>query len=312
MRLRDEDTAYESTSSSKPLRSAVAGIRNLHRIGPTGVWPTLFTLGNLIAGFSAIYFAAKPLDYEGPWGWSSLTVAGALVLIGMFLDSVDGSVARLTNAVTNFGGMLDAVVDMVTFGVAPAFIILNLMSQYVGAEGTIAIISPDTGHSLGKLCWAIAAIYVSCAALRLARFAVETNGGQLGDHLFFRGLPTPGAAGSLVGLVLLHEHLMKLSGGESGTIITWIAGLIVIIIPIMSLVTSLTMVSVIPYRHLTNQYLRVRRSFGYTARVIMLLCLMLWFFQETLAVIFFAYVLSGPIALLNDRSRMLPGEAEDL
>jgi phosphatidylserine synthase len=72
------------------------------------------------------------------------------------------------------------------------------------------------------------------------------------------------------------------------------------------------MVSAVPYRHLTNQYLRVRRSFGYTARVVVLLCLMLWFFQETLAIIFFAYILSGPILLISERSRLLPGETEDL
>ena len=80
----------------------------------------------------------------------------------------------------------------------------------------------------------------------------------------------------------------------------------------MSLITSVAMVSVIPYRHLANQYLRVRRSFGYTARVIMLLCLMLWFFQETLAVVFIAYVLSGPISLFNERARGMNGEDEDL
>ncbi|MCH2133677.1 MAG: CDP-alcohol phosphatidyltransferase family protein [Phycisphaerales bacterium] len=311
MRLSEEDTLVEPRSPETPRTPGFRGFGRRNRVGPMGVWPTLFTLGNLIAGFAAIYFAAKPLDYEGPWGWSSLTVAGALVLIGMFLDSVDGSVARLTNSVTDFGGMLDAVVDMVTFGIAPAFIVLNLLSQYVGPDNTIVIISPDTSHSLGKLCWAIAAIYVCCAALRLARFAVETKGGQLGDHLFFRGLPTPGAAGALVGLVLLHEHLIKLADGASGTM-TWLAGVIVVLIPAMSLLTSVVMVSTIPYRHLTNQYLRVRRSFGYTARVIMLLCLMLWFFQETLAIVFFAYVLSGPVGLINERSSMDHGEAEEL
>ncbi|MDG2094200.1 MAG: CDP-alcohol phosphatidyltransferase family protein [Phycisphaerales bacterium] len=309
MRLRDHDQTHPE--GPKPIRSAVAGIRNLRHTGPTGVWPTLFTLGNLLAGFAAIHFAAKPLDYEGPWGWSSLTVAGALILFGMFLDSVDGSVARLTNAVTDIGGMLDSMADMVTFGVAPAFIVLNLLSQYVGAEGTIAIISPDTGHSLGKLIWAIAAIYACCAALRLARFAVQTQGGQLGDHLFFQGLPTPGAAGALVGLVLLHEHLMKLADGASGNIITWIAGVVVVMLPIMTLLTAIMMVSVIPYRHMANQYLRVKRSFGYTARVVVLLCLMLWFFQETLAIVFFAYVLSGPVGLINERARLQPGETED-
>ena len=61
-----------------------------------------------------------------------------------------------------------------------------------------------------------------------------------------------------------------------------------------------------------NQYLRVKRSFGYTARVVVLLCLMLWFFQETLAVVFFAYMLSGPVAVLNERAKIQPGEAEDI
>ena len=80
---------------------------------------------------------------------------------------------------------------------------------------------------------------------------------------------------------------------------------------LMMIMIMIMMVSVIPYRHMANQYLRVKRSFGYTARVVVLLCLMLWFFQETLAIVFFAYVLSGPVGLINERARLQPGETED-
>ena len=63
------------------------------------VMPTLLTLGNLVAGFAAIHYAYKPLDpseFSGPWGWTGLTLAAAMIFLGMFLDSLDGSVARLT------------------------------------------------------------------------------------------------------------------------------------------------------------------------------------------------------------------------
>ena len=63
-------------------------------------------------------------------------MAASLVLLGILLDSLDGSVARLTDSVTELGGQLDSLSDLVTFGVAPAFIMLNLLSQYVtGSEG---------------------------------------------------------------------------------------------------------------------------------------------------------------------------------
>ena len=95
--------------------------RRLRALGPTGGWPTLFTLGNLIAGFAAIYCATRPIDSIGVWGRSSLALACLLILLGRIRDSVDGSGARLTGGVTEIGGQLDALADMITFGVAPSF-----------------------------------------------------------------------------------------------------------------------------------------------------------------------------------------------
>lgn len=290
-----EMSVTECPTDLEPEHESPAPAGRRRRLGPIGVWPTLLTLGNLVSGFAAIHYAAKPIGPDlafGPWGWSSLTVAASLVLLGTVLDAFDGAVARLTNSVTELGGQLDSFADIVTFGVAPAFIMLNLLSQYLGTGETI--VSPDAGNTLGKFCWAIAAIYVCCAALRLARFNVETASGRLGDHMNFRGLPTPGAAGAVVGLVILHEHLEHIRQGSEHSILSAVAAGIVLLVPVITLISAIMMVSAVPYSHMANRYLRGSRSFGYLVRVVAVLSLAVWWLQETLAIVFVLYVLSGP------------------
>ncbi|HBZ96421.1 MAG TPA: hypothetical protein DEO57_01085, partial [Phycisphaerales bacterium] len=243
---RDE---WSLTGPSRDRRS----FRRLRALGPTGVWPTLFTLGNLIAGFAAIYCATRPIDSIGFWGMSSLALACLLILLGIILDSVDGSVARLTGGVTEIGGQLDALADMITFGVAPSFIMLHAFSLTIGPEGAATIMQPGSSGLLGRLCWAIAALYICCAALRLARFNVETAAGRLGDHMTFRGMPSPGAAGTVASLVLLHQHLAKVDAPPA-----FVIGSMDVItygIPFITLLVALAMISGIPYRHATNRYL---------------------------------------------------------
>jgi CDP-diacylglycerol--serine O-phosphatidyltransferase len=312
MRLRSTET---DPLIDSPATSVRRGRRlRLRQLGPTGVWPTLFTLGNLVAGFTAIHFAAKPVIagelVAGPWGWSSLTLAAALVLVGAFFDTIDGSVARLTDGVTEMGGQLDSLADLVTFGVAPAFITLNVVSQYIAADAAGAIVSPDTATTLGKITWAIAAIYVCCAALRLARFNVETASGRLGDTLSFRGLPTPGAAGAVVGLVLMHEHFAALTEASPGSAMSVVAGFMAIALPFVALLAAIMMVSTVPYRHMANRYLRVSRSFGYLVRVAILLCLAVLWLQETIAAVFLLYLLSGPWDLITRRNAIGEDEIE--
>ncbi|MCH2141990.1 MAG: CDP-alcohol phosphatidyltransferase family protein [Phycisphaerales bacterium] len=299
------DNANVQTSSGRGGRATLAKLR---QVGPTGAWPALFTLGNLVVGFAAIHFATKPASiaadpstYVGPWGWSTLTMAASLVLLGILLDSVDGSVARLTDSVTELGGQLDSLSDLVTFGVAPAFIMLNLLSQYIAGTEGMPMVGPDTGLALGKLCWGVAAIFVCCAALRLARFNVETASGQLGDHMVFRGLPTPGAAGAVVGPVLLHEHLLALQVGDPSSILGVLAGAMVLLLPLVALLAAIMMVSNVPYRHLANRYLRVSVSFPYLVGVAAILCVAIWWLQETLAIVFLWYLLSGPAGIFKHR-----------
>ncbi|MEQ8952633.1 MAG: CDP-diacylglycerol--serine O-phosphatidyltransferase, partial [Gammaproteobacteria bacterium] len=127
--------------------------------------PNLFTLGALFAGFYAVI--------SGMGG--NFNEAGWAILIAGILDGLDGRIARLTNTQSAFGAEFDSLSDMVSFGMAPALI---MFSWGFGP--------------LGQVGWAASFIYMSCAALRLARFNV-----QLGtvDKRFFLGLQSPVAAG---------------------------------------------------------------------------------------------------------------------
>ena len=150
MRRRPEQTGEGGTmiewdEAMESQQDHGGRLDRLRRLGPTGLWPTLFTLGNLISGFAAIYCATRPLDSAGFWGWTSLTMACALILLGILLDSVDGSVARLTDGVTEIGGQLDALADLITFGVAPAFVMLHIVSNGLGIEEGASIFNPGTG-----------------------------------------------------------------------------------------------------------------------------------------------------------------------
>lgn len=258
------------------------------------VVPTVITLGNLVAGFAAIYYASKPLDASGPWGWSSLTVAGALIFLGMLCDAVDGSVARLTRSTSELGAQLDSLCDLVTFGVAPAFMMLRLVSDMLTGDTAAPIVGPEAGDTFAKILWGIAAAYVVATALRLARFNVETPTGAMEDHLVFRGLPSPGAAGAIASLILLHQHLL-VAGPPGDAEPGAVARAFAFAIPFVALAAAAAMVSNLPYVHVMNRYVAGGRSFGYVVRIVLPLFLMLWWFQETLAVGFTAYALSAPV-----------------
>src|SRR4051812_21934991 len=89
-------SALEGLRSFQQRRNRRRRLRRRRRLPPLSVIPTLCTLGNLVAGFAAIHYAAKdPSQHVTPWDWRPLTMAGAMVFLGMILDAVDGSLARL-------------------------------------------------------------------------------------------------------------------------------------------------------------------------------------------------------------------------
>jgi len=280
------------------MRSRTAH-RRRRRMPSMSVLPTLCTLGNLICGFAAIHYAAREADARLLWGWTPLTLAGALLFVGMVLDAIDGSLARLTRSISPLGAQLDSLADVVTFGVAPAFMTIRLAMNYLADDSFI--IGPEADNVFGKIIWGAAAVYVSCAALRLARFNVELDKDESGDHSRFRGLPSPGAAGTVASLVILHQHLLVTTFG--GNVSVGLVRSTALVIPGIMLLCAFGMVSNIPYIHFTNRFVRGPRDFPYIVRLVVVLAIAIWWFQVTLATAFTIYALSGPMAMLLQRTR---------
>jgi CDP-diacylglycerol--serine O-phosphatidyltransferase len=300
--MLEETTIGRIVCSMEPEKSSIKNGSKVHRrvrkvMPPQIVWPLLFTLGNLVAGFAAIHYATKGENWVGPWGWSGLTMAGSLVFLGMFLDSVDGSVARLTKSVTELGAMLDSLADLVTCGVAPAMMVLALVGSYLGEDGHLTVLGPDADMPWGKVVWAIAAVYVCCTALRLARFNVETHPEEgPDDDIAFHGIPSPGAAGVVVALIMLHQHILA-----NGVEAVWIGRAYAFGVPIVALSCALAMVSNIPYKHFVSKYLVKPQSFRFLSTTVIIIFSAIWWFQETVAFGFVWYALTGPIQVIRNR-----------
>ncbi len=139
--------------------------------------PTLFTLAALFGGFYSIVMAMDGRFHEAAIG----------VFAAMVLDSLDGRIARMTNTQSAFGEQMDSLSDMVSFGAAPALIAYEWSMRGLGRWG-----------------WIAAFVYCACAALRLARFNVNT---AVVDKRYFQGLPSPAAAALMAGFIWLMTDL---------------------------------------------------------------------------------------------------------
>lgn len=275
-------------------RSADGQLVVRRRLPPMSVFPTLCTLGNLLSGFAAIHYAAKPLSFTGPWEWTGLYFAAVLIFVGMAFDAFDGALARLTRSTSDLGAQLDSLADVVTFGVAPAFLTIMLVSHYLGEHGTdYAIIGPEADNIFGRIVWGAAAAYLCCTALRLARFNVETPSATVEAHLYFRGLPSPGAAGAVASLILLHQEL-----ADNPDVAQAFVRAAAMVIPLVTILCAFAMVSSMPYSHVINRYLRGGRSFKFIVYLVIPLIVLIWWFQFLAALVLLAYVLSAPVQRL--------------
>jgi CDP-diacylglycerol--serine O-phosphatidyltransferase len=286
------------SSDGVGAREGDALARTRRRRRAASVLPTLLTLGNAICGFAAIHYAAKPIS-DTPFGWSTLTVAGALIFLGMFFDAIDGSVARLTRSTSDIGAQLDSLADVITFGVAPAFMTLRLISHYYGPAGELTILGPaDSAYA--KVLWAVAAFYMCCTALRLARFNAEVRSAKEEDHLYFKGLPSPGAGGTVASLIVLHQHLLHETPGiQEGLAFARLAALG---IPFVTIVVAFAMISNIRYHHFSNRVLRARRGFQSLLKIVLPVIVAIWWPVQVLAAGFVIYALSGPVMSLFNRT----------
>ncbi|MFI4860222.1 MAG: CDP-alcohol phosphatidyltransferase family protein [Phycisphaerales bacterium JB063] len=253
---------------------------------PVSVLPTMLTLGNVLCGFVATFFASRsPAEADLPFEWTPLTFAAGFIFIGMVFDALDGRVARLTNSTSELGEQLDSMADMVTFGVAPAFIAVQL----VGAG--VPYISSDADDLFGRLTLVIGCVYVACAALRLARYTVEARHKRAADPNLFSGLPSPGAAGTIAALALLHQHIFF---GGKAIQTDWLGNAAAVGMVAVLLLTALAMVSKLPYTHVMNRYIRDRAKVGTVAGYAIVGLLLMIAPQWSLAFGFTAYALSAP------------------
>jgi CDP-diacylglycerol--serine O-phosphatidyltransferase len=255
--------------------------------------PSLATLGNAICGFGAIYVAGllpsnAGLDYWTRWFAENRFLAAAyLIFLAMVFDALDGRLARFTRHTTDFGGQLDSLADVISFGAAPAFMALQLFRSEVADMGT------NLPVFASRFIWAIGAIYLSCAALRLARFNVSNEHGEQ-HHFSFLGLPSPGAAGTVAAFILLQQEVAhrKWDGAldSVANVVTWL-------LPVVVLMTGLLMVSSIRYPHLVNKYLRGKRSLARLLGMLAILLITVVAHRWVLAIGTLAYSLSGPLSM---------------
>ena len=263
--------------------------------------PSLATLGNAVCGFGAMYVSS--LDYSpriaDPWTQSfalhPFVAAAYLIFLAMLFDGIDGRLARFTRHTTDFGGQLDSLADMISFGAAPAFLALQLFRDSVS---TLPVV-------WSRLIWAVAAMYMSCAALRLARFNVSNKHGEQ-HHFSFLGLPSPGAAAAVASLVLVQQELAQHAAYRLASVL---ASICVWMLPVIVLLTGLLMVSAFRYPHLVNRYLRGRRSLSRLLVVLAIGLLIIVAHRYTLAIGTLIFSLWGPVSWAYLRVRPKPSTA---
>jgi len=167
--------------------------------------PTLFTAGNLLLGFLAImetFRGSMDFAQQVPDAWRHFELAAIYIGISVFVDGLDGRIARMTNTVSDFGREMDSLADVISFGIAPGILAFAWGVQFV--DWTIL---PDANMrvQLQRGTYFITFLFLLCGASRLARFNVSVNpipkNPGRPDRKYFVGLPIPAAAGMVAAVV---------------------------------------------------------------------------------------------------------------
>ena len=217
------------------------------------ILPNLFTTAALFAGFYAIVQAMN----------GQFEYAPIAIFVAMIMDGLDGRVARWTHTESDFGAQYDSLSDMVSFGLAPSLVIYEWALS-----------------GLGNFGWLAAFLYAACAALRLARFNIQTGSS---DGRYFTGLPSPSAAALIAGLVwVLHTT------GVPGREVSFIALGITVF-------AALSMVSNIRYHSFKHFNIKDRVSFPVVIEVVLLFVLIALYPPQALFILFLGYAVSGPL-----------------
>ena len=225
------------------------------------VLPNALTLIGVCIGLSSINFALN----------QNFTLAIIAVLVAAVIDGLDGRIARLIKGTSKVGKELDSLTDIISFGVAPAFI------MYFWVLNT-----------LGKVGWLISLVYVVCIALRLARFNINTGGEPSWRDNFFEGVPSP-AGGILVLTPLIYE----------------VSGLGIvnlnyqILVPSIFVVVSILLISKMPTYAFKKISVKRKTTVFLVFGVVLAFVLLFMFPFQTLVAAASIYILSIPISFFH-------------
>jgi len=246
------------------------------------------TTMSMVCGFASMVIAAGANSPEfvraacpgiGPETAESqlLALSAWLIFIAMVFDGLDGRIARLTRQTSEFGVQLDSLSDAISFGAAPAFLAWQVSIHSFALDGSSV--------HLSRMAFAFCAAYMACAVIRLARFNVETLP-QEWAHRWFKGLPSPAAAGVVAAAVLVR---LDVAGDYE---FFWIGRKA---LPVIALLAGLMMVSTFRYVHMVTAMFSGSRSLNYFIILILLLTLAVYHIQFSLGLAFIGYALSGPV-----------------
>jgi len=259
--------------------------------------PSLITLMNAIMGFVAIGFASRGAGtgaeryfFHNP-KLTYFAMAGYMIFIAMVADMLDGRVARLSKSTSSFGGQLDSLCDVISFGVAPAFLMLRLL------EGRLAELSAQyvtAGPMVTKFVWICGAVYVACAAIRLARFNVENEEDE-SAHMAFWGLPSPAAAGVVASIVVFQQDMLPELAESTSWVFRISEDILLWGLPVITLGAGILMITRIKYPHLANQLFRGKKPFMSLIYALVILLVVVWHIQTALLVAFCGFALWGVV-----------------
>ena len=219
--------------------------------------PSVLTTFGMFAGFYSIISSIN----------GDFTIAAISIMIAMMWDTLDGRVARLTNTQSGFGAEYDSLADLVSFGLAPALLVYQW-----------------TLYELGRFGWLAAFVYLTCAALRLARFNTQVG---IADKRYFQGLPSPAAAGVIASMIWLK--IWTFASFDSDVIsLGYYLGAGITILCGLLMVSNLRYYS---FKELDSK----KASFRFLLVVIMSLIILVYKPNIILFTGFFVYLLSGPI-----------------
>ena len=223
--------------------------------------PSLLTMGNMFCGYACVVYAMRG-EYE---------TAAPFIGFAVVLDMLDGRIARLTGTTSEFGVEFDSMADIISFGMAPA------------------ILSFQWGLSaLGRLGWAAGFLFVAAAAMRLARFNIQSGSG--GDKRYFVGMPSPAAAA--IPAATVYAYPWGLYDYREA-----LPALVMVLVP------AVLMVSTIRFRSFKTIDSRARRPYTVLIFVAAGIVLIATHPQAMLVVIAYSYLASGFIGLALTRLR---------